>query len=78
MCDFCEKLIECPVGEKRKAVLACNMTGGCNEKMEIVLDRYQDKTDTFVHSWFTESGTGYWHNIVRDISYCPMCGEKLN
>ena len=77
MCEFCKELIECPVGEKRKAVLACNTADGCNEKMEIVLDRYKDKTDVFIHSTFTAPGTGEWHNIVREISYCPMCGEKL-
>lgn len=78
MCNFCKKLIECPVGEKRKAVLARNTADGCNEKMEIVLDRYPDKAYVFIHSTFTEPVTGEWHNIVRDISCCPMCGKKLN
>lgn len=78
MCDFCKKLIECPVGEKRNAVLACNTVDGFNEKMEIVLDRYPDEVNVFVHSTFTEVGTGRWHNIVRNISYCPMCGMKLS
>lgn len=76
MCDFCKELIECPVGEKRKAVLSGNEVGSF--EMEIILDRYPDEVDVFIHSEFTDLTTGCWHNIARDISHCPMCGKKLN
>jgi len=71
MCKYCDELVKCPVGEKRKVVLS---DGTIN--VEMVLDKYPDTTETFIHAEFTDADNR-WHNSPFDISYCPMCGRKL-
>lgn len=74
MCKCCEKLIKCPVGEKRRVLLAG--TYDHNSVIEIVLDRYPDKEEIFIHASFVDC-TDYWTNLVQEIKYCPMCGQDL-
>ena len=71
MCKFCDELLKTPTGEKRTVIL----NEGKYAKAEMVLDRYENRTETFIH---TEMIFGdYWCNLPFDISYCPFCGELL-
>ena len=74
MCTYCENLIKCPVGEKRKTLLSGQYEYG--RIMEMVLDRYVDRNEVFIHASFVDID-GSWHNLSHDIKYCPMCGEEL-
>lgn len=73
MCNKCKKLVECPVGEKRVVTLGGD--GKENVKIEMVLDRYKDHTDAFIHAEY--AGDMFWKNMPFSISYCPFCGEQL-
>lgn len=73
MCNYCKELMECPVGEKRKGIL---MEGDFNSRTEMVLDRYKDHTEIFMHSEFTDK-EGFWYNTSINITHCPICGEEL-
>lgn len=71
MCEICEKLIACPVGEKRKALILEDKA-----KTEMVLDRYPDRANVFIHTECTDID-GHWYNDSVKIKYCPFCGKEL-
>lgn len=71
-CEYCTPLLTCPVGEKRKVHICGDRTF---DLTEIVLDRYEDRTDVFIHTEY--SNDGYYRNTAYDIVYCPFCGKKL-
>lgn len=81
MCNYCEELLKCPVGEKRKSVIEeyheHYVGGECSGKTEMVIDRYPTHNHIFVHSEYTDED-GFWHNMAYDIAYCPMCGTALD
>lgn len=71
-CEYCAPLLACPVGEKRRVHICGDRTF---DLTEMVLDRYEDHTDVFIH---TEHGNdSYYRNTAYDIVYCPFCGRKL-
>jgi rubrerythrin len=79
MCRICSGLMQCPVGESRRSIILSPTKGIekpiASVKTEIVLDRYSDKVNAFMH---TEcSAGGYWHNDSMVIKHCPICGEKF-
>lgn len=77
MCKFCDKLLNSPVGEKRKVILneGKYINGWLETKTEMVLDRYENRTEAFIHTEMAIDG--YWCNLPFDISYCPFCGKLL-
>ena len=81
MCDHCKKLIECPVGEKRKSLIDEGVTyTGSKVSIETVLDRDpREGLQAFIHMDITEPTTegNLWSNYSFDINYCPFCGENL-
>ena len=76
MCKYCEPLISCPVGEKRRTIL--NKGSSHGNVIEMVMDRYLavSEDDVYIHASFVDLDSS-WHNMVFDIEYCPICGEKL-
>lgn len=85
MCKICKELVECPIGEKRKVVIAksdmliTDYYGHVNtdDGLTMYINRYE--------SGYVECGMYRRHhdenNVYRsfdiDIRYCPYCGEKL-
>lgn len=77
-CEYCAPLLACPVGEKRRVYVCGDRTHyltGNHDLTEMVLVRYEDHTDVFIHTDY--STDGYYHNTAYDITYCPFCGRKL-
>lgn len=87
MCNKCEALVKCPVGEKRVKVVE-------NTPISTVVDAYGK--ELFVGDWIMfvdkypdgkiESGLYrevYDENFVQygggldNITHCPFCGEKF-
>ena len=75
MCNNCQTLIDCPLGEKRKLVLSANHGKTFDAKMEIVLNRYSEFVNVILHTEFQVNG--FWHNLSVPIYHCPCCGEEF-
>lgn len=68
MCSTCKKLRETEIGYKTKVALS--------ENAEIILDRYKDHDDVFIHASFTDNNGG-WLNTAFDVAFCPFCGQAF-
>ena len=79
MCEFCQSLIECPVGEKRSVVLAEFDNNHTYRKMRtsMVKDRTsEEEAKVFMHTEYADAEM--WQNLsVNNIQYCPICGTNL-
>lgn len=75
MCDKCEVLIKCPVGESRHIeLLSAKNDEGDHGTVTIAIDR-AEKDDAFITTEVIMGGK--YSNLPIDICYCPFCGEKL-
>lgn len=85
MCNFCEELINCPIGEKRMVVVdtpeAKKTTDAYGNGLNIgdgimFVDKYEDHTDAGIYrDVYTDDSVQYGGGF--SISHCPFCGEKL-
>lgn len=85
MCEKCKYLLETPVGEKRKIVIKSvgdypweSKEQGYYAKVEMVLDRYPDKVNAFIHVEEKDPRQiGLFSNISFPMNNCPICGQNL-
>ena len=85
MCNFCEELVKCPIGEKRRVVFDTPKVkkiidaygNGLNIGDGIMfVDKYKDHIDAGIYrNVYTDDNVQYGGGF--DISHCPFCGEKL-
>ena len=69
MCEKCEKLRRTKVGFKTKVRIT--------DETEMILDRYKDHYEVFIHSHDVDPHDGSFLNYPFDITHCPFCGEKI-
>lgn len=86
MCNKCEKLVKCPVGEKRyievEKPFANKIVDAYGKKLFIdswimYVDKWTDGTikSGLYQDVYNENHVQYGCRI--DITHCPFCGEKL-
>lgn len=85
MCNFCEKLVNCPIGEKRTVVVdtpevkkTIDAYGNNLNIGEVIMfvDKYDDHTDAGIYrDVYTDDSVQYGWGF--EINHCPFCGEKL-
>lgn len=69
MCDKCEPLRHTKVGFKTKVAIT--------ENTEMILDRYKDHFEVFIHSHDVDVHDGSFLNYPFDITHCPYCGREI-
>lgn len=69
MCGKCMKLMGTKIGYKTKVKIT--------ENTEMILDRYKDHFEVFIHSSDVDRHDGSWLNYPFDIKHCPFCGCEI-
>lgn len=86
MCNKCEKLVKCPVGEKRKVEVeappAGDIVDAYGKKLHVgpwvmFVDKWPDGTidSGLYQEVYDENHVHYGGGII--ITHCPFCGEKF-
>lgn len=85
MCEKCEELVKCPVGEKRVVLIERNphiITDfyghrHCDQGLTMHIDKYESgRIECMIGRHYSdENHVCYGFGV--DIRHCPYCGEKL-
>lgn len=86
MCNKCEELVKCPVGEKRRVAVdfpsEVNIVDAYGRKMHVepwimLVDRWPDgHVDSYLsQDSYDENYVHYGAGLT--ITHCPFCGEKF-
>lgn len=85
MCKFCQELVKCPIGEKRRVIVekpknreTVDYYGHKLRHGDIIMfvDKYKDHTDAGIYQdCYTEDSVQYGGGF--DIKCCPYCGQRL-
>ena len=82
MCNKCEELVKCPVGEKRKVAVEAPPASDIGKELFVgpwvmFVDKWPDgKIDSGLYQEvYGENHVQYRGGIT--ITHCPFCGEKF-
>lgn len=87
MCNKCEALVKCPVGEKRRVEVekapAGQAVDAYGKKLFVgpwvmFVDKWPDgRIDSGLYREVTDENSVQYGGGIDSITHCPFCGEKF-